>query len=184
MKPWIILSLLLVGLYFDQSSADGEDTELSTESKKEIQVSITGLKVEISCPKEGDSLKKITDNDPTGGKPVGDSLDKYTSDKNGLYQCDKDYLYLHAYVCETCTEVTVAMLVIFVIADCLITIGVCLIVYMFCKRKPGQVRESGYSKGARNKGNKERPPPVPNPDYEPIQKRRQDVYDGLNQGLK
>ncbi|XP_073513155.1 T-cell surface glycoprotein CD3 epsilon chain isoform X7 [Phyllobates terribilis] len=33
-------------------------------------------------------------------------------------------------------------------------------------------------------GNKELPPPVPNPDYEPIQKKRQEVYDGLNQNSK
>ncbi|VFV31228.1 t-cell surface glycoprotein cd3 epsilon chain [Lynx pardinus] len=29
--------------------------------------------------------------------------------------------------------------------------------------------------------NKEKPPPVPNPDYEPIRKGQQDLYSGLNQ---
>ncbi|XP_069803266.1 T-cell surface glycoprotein CD3 epsilon chain [Dendropsophus ebraccatus] len=180
MKLWIIVLLLLVGLCLDRSSAEDEPVE-EAEKKHDFQVSITGLEVKITCPEPGE----LTLN----GKGIRNEaqehiLENYSSDKNGMYKCKNDYLYLHAYVCETCVEVSAMMVASVVIADCLITIGVCLFVYMFCKKKPGQVRESGYTKGARNKGNKERPPPVPNPDYEPIKKRGQDLYDGLNQGIK
>lgn len=182
MKPWIILSLLLVGLCFDQLSADGDMSD--DQETYDFKVYISGLSVEITCPKNGPTTLKKGDSESKLEQHGSHKLENYSSDKNGLYDCNGDYLYLHAYVCETCTEVTVTMMACVVIADCLITIGVCVTVYMFCKRKPGEVRENGFTKGARTKGNKERPPPVPNPDYEPIQKRRQDVYDGLNQNLK
>ncbi|KAM3922914.1 T-cell surface glycoprotein CD3 epsilon chain [Leptodactylus fuscus] len=180
MKPWIILSLLLVGLYVDRSSSASEEEETQN---YDFQVQISGLSVELTCPTTGNT--ELKRNDIKIADVVGPyTLQNYSSDQNGLYSCGIYQLYLHAYVCETCTEVSPTMMISVAIADCLITLGVCLFVYMFCKRKPGQARESGFTKGAHKKGNKERPPPVPNPDYEPIQKRRQDVYDGLNQNLK
>ncbi|CAJ0930440.1 unnamed protein product, partial [Ranitomeya imitator] len=168
MSPRVILSLLLVGLCVDHFSAD------DTIADHNFQVDITGLTVTITCP----SGQHFKDNQHQK------ILENYSSDKNGIYKCSNDFLYLHAYVCETCTEVSFLMVASVVIADCLITIGVCVFVYMFCKKKPGQIRENGFAKGARKKGNKERPPPVPNPDYEPIQKKRQELYDGLNQNSK
>ncbi|KAM4016561.1 T-cell surface glycoprotein CD3 epsilon chain isoform 2-T3 [Anomaloglossus baeobatrachus] len=156
------------------------DTENSETHK--FGVDIKGLEVKITCPTgaDADSIVK------KGSLPINEEdMKRYSSDKNGLYSCGANHhLYLHAYVCDTCFEVSFLMVASVVIADCMITIGVCLFVYMFCKKKPVQTRENGFAKGARKKGNKERPPPVPNPDYEPIQKKRQEVYDGLNQNLK
>ncbi|XP_075695046.1 T-cell surface glycoprotein CD3 epsilon chain [Rhinoderma darwinii] len=178
MERLIILSLLLLGLCVDWLSAEEEFSE----QNHDFKVSISGLSVEIICPQEGaTTLKK---DKFISEKQEQHTLENYSSDKNGLYNCNGNFLYLHAYVCETCTEVSVMMVACVVIADCLITIGICIFVYMFCKRKTGQARESGFTKGARKKGNEERPPPVPNPDYEPIQKRRQDLYDGINQNLR
>ncbi|XP_040281559.1 T-cell surface glycoprotein CD3 epsilon chain [Bufo bufo] len=184
MKLRSILPLLLVGLCVDRLSAQ-VDQSGDFQENHNFQVHISGLKVEITCPKEGPtSLTLASKNKVVSSSKEKHELENYSSDNNGMYSCEDSYLYLHAYVCETCTEVSGMMVVCVVIADCLLTTGACLFVFIFCKRNPDQARESGFAKGANKKGNKERPPPVPNPDYEPIQKRRQDVYDGLNQALK
>ncbi|XP_073513150.1 T-cell surface glycoprotein CD3 epsilon chain isoform X2 [Phyllobates terribilis] len=163
-----------------------QDQSLDEDRDHKFQVDITGLVVTITCPS---GQNYIDDKEKKNQKTLNENknqkiLENYSSDKNGLHKCNHDFLYLHAYVCETCTEVSFLMVASVVIADCLITIGVCVFVYMFCKKKPAQTRENGFAKGARKKGNKELPPPVPNPDYEPIQKKRQEVYDGLNQNSK
>ncbi|XP_073441361.1 T-cell surface glycoprotein CD3 epsilon chain isoform X2 [Dendrobates tinctorius] len=172
MSSRVILSLLLVGLCVDQFSAENH-----SEADHKFQVDITGLTVTITCPSD----QHFTDDEAKGNQKI---LENYSSDKERFHYCSNYHLYLNAYVCETCTEVSFPMVASVVIADCLITIGVCVFVYMCCKKKPGQIRENGFAKGARKKGNKERPPPVPNPDYEPIQKKRQDLYDGLNQNSR
>ncbi|KAG8569440.1 hypothetical protein GDO81_014412 [Engystomops pustulosus] len=182
MKPWMTLSWMLVGLCIDQLSAEDDQGLEESRPNNKFQVDISGLSVTIKCPKTGSTTLKFIE--IVSKNTDIHILENYSSDKNGMYSCNNDFLYLHAYVCETCTEVSPVMMVSVVIADCLITLGVCLFVYMFCKRKPGHARENGFAKEARKKGNKEHPPPVPNPDYEPLQKKRQDVYDGLNQGLK
>ncbi|CAN2387873.1 T-cell surface glycoprotein CD3 epsilon chain [Pristimantis euphronides] len=186
MRPWVVLSALMIGLGIGDISIYAADSDYEEQEQHNFQVSISGLSVDITCPTSHSGIEQLKkDNKPVGARKDDGkfTLDNYSPDNNGLYSCGSDHLYLHAYVCETCTEVSIMMVACVVIADCLITIGVCLFVYMFCKRKPGPARDSGYT-GARKKGNNERPPPVPNPDYEPIQKRRQDVYDGLNHNVK
>ncbi|XP_066462132.1 T-cell surface glycoprotein CD3 epsilon chain isoform X2 [Eleutherodactylus coqui] len=181
MRPWIVLSALLAAQCVGRLSAQDEDKD-EAEEKHSFQVSISGRSVEVTCPKAG-PLQKDRKDVGTENSGLQYTLRNYSSGDNGLYSCGSDYLYLHAYVCDACTEVSPTMVACAVIADCLITVGVCIFVYMFCKRKPAQGRDGGFT-GGRKKGNKERPPPVPNPDYEPIQKRRQDVYDGLNHNVK
>ncbi|XP_018418361.1 PREDICTED: T-cell surface glycoprotein CD3 epsilon chain [Nanorana parkeri] len=99
-----------------------------------------------------------------------------------MYTCDSKLLYLKAYVCESCTEVSIPLVAGILIADSLLTVGVALLVYFGCKRKPARSNE--IAPGGRNRGNREHPPPVPNPDYEPLQKGKQAVYDGLNKNYK
>ncbi|MEE6518661.1 hypothetical protein FKM82_029780 [Ascaphus truei] len=82
-------------------------------------------------------------------------------------------------VCDTCTEVSIPVVAGVIVADCLVTLGVALIVYFGCKNRAGRQRDGGAAKGPRQRGYKERPPPVPNPDYEPLRKGQRDVYDGL-----
>nr|DBA16180.1 TPA: hypothetical protein GDO54_003599 [Pyxicephalus adspersus] len=159
----ILLYFLLFWLYVD------------TLKKNKYTVDINGLSVKIVCPVGSNKLTKNNRELSKDGKYTNYG---FSSDDNGLYQCDDTFLYLHAYVCKSCTEVSLVMVIGILIADCLVTLGVSLLVYFGCKRKPARSNE--ITPGGRNRGNKERPPPVPHPDYEPLQKGRQVVYDGLN----
>ncbi|KAM9031185.1 T-cell surface glycoprotein CD3 epsilon chain isoform 2-T2 [Sarcophilus harrisii] len=88
------------------------------------------------------------------------------------------------YICDGCMEVEVLMVAGIIIADVFITLGVLLLVYYWSKARKAKAKAAGrgVSAGGRTRGaNKERPPPVPNPDYEPIRKGQRDLYAGLNQ---
>ncbi|XP_063798016.1 T-cell surface glycoprotein CD3 epsilon chain [Pseudophryne corroboree] len=182
MKPRILQSILVAGLFFDLLSAEDDQSAPSYHNHK-FKVHITGLSVMITCPKEGETtLKK--DNVAKSSNKEEHGLYSYSSSDNGLYNCENKYLYLHAYVCETCTDVSIIMVAVILIADGLVTIGVSFIIYFGCRRKSGRTREGGFGNGGHKKGRKEVPPPVPNPDYEPIQRGRRELYDGLNQPFK
>lgn len=108
---------------------------------------------------------------------------------SGYYACytedsRKNYLYLKARVCENCIEVDLMAVVAIIVADICLTLGVLLLVYYWSKSRKANampvMRATGA--GGRTRGqSKEKPPPVPNPDYEPIRKGQQDLYSGLNQ---
>ncbi|XP_075047553.1 T-cell surface glycoprotein CD3 epsilon chain isoform X2 [Mixophyes fleayi] len=171
MKPQILLSFLVAGLFVDLLSAEDES------AGDNFKVHISGLSVSIICPKEG-TLKM-------GKQVISENrkehvVSDFSSSKNGLYECENEYLYLHAYVCETCTDVSITTVALVLIADCLVTLGVSFIVYFGCRRKSG----GGVANEGHKKDNKERPPPVPNPDYEPIRKGKQEIYNGLNRNFK
>ncbi|XP_037738353.1 T-cell surface glycoprotein CD3 epsilon chain isoform X2 [Chelonia mydas] len=144
-------------------------------------VVISKTKVTLTCPldegvtwkKEGQDLK-ITDSIY--------EIEEYESSKNdGEYTCGATgnplKLHLKAKVCESCEELDVLTVAGVIIADLLITLGVLILVYYFSKNRKGRV---GGSAGVHPRGQKMvRPPPVPNPDYEPIRKGQREVYAGL-----
>ncbi|KAM8927697.1 T-cell surface glycoprotein CD3 epsilon chain [Pelodytes ibericus] len=196
MKLHIIPSLLVIGLCAGFLSGEEEgDRSLAEDLNHKFVVSVSHRTVYITCPTnlEGSStLEKYQGSQNYKSTNDTHELKEYDESKNGIYQCFKDesskksseYLYLMAYVCDNCVEVSVPVVAGILFADCLVTLGVALIIYFGCKKKSGLPRDGGISNGGRNRGNKEGPPPVPNPDYEPIKKGKQDVYDGLDRRFK
>lgn len=178
MKMQFLLSFLLAWLCVGMSAAEDNSGDITGDNFK---VEISGQTVTITCPV---GATKLTKNGKDlnlfpGRKYIKDN---FSADDNGEYDCDNKRLYLQAYVCANCIEVSVLLVAGILIADCLVTLGVALFIYFGCKRK--SARSSEMAPGGRNRGNKERPPPVPHPDYEPLQKRGQVVYDGLNKNFK
>ncbi|KAM4651941.1 T-cell surface glycoprotein CD3 epsilon chain [Discoglossus pictus] len=174
--PNLLCLMLFVGSVFME-----EDT---------IQVEISGRSVTISCP-QVDSDVDFTDYTLIhNGKEISSPVDNYGDANNGLYECSRKspkthkYLYLKAQVCDTCTEVPAPVVVGVLVADCMVTFGVALAVYFGCKKSAVRSRDGGMANGARQKGRSEGPPPVPNPDYEPIRKGPRDEYDRLGQRFK
>ncbi|XP_061449379.1 T-cell surface glycoprotein CD3 epsilon chain [Rhineura floridana] len=100
----------------------------------------------------------------------------------GQYSCvSKDdqtsRIYLQIKACEDCVELSTGFVAGIVIADLLITCGVLFLVYYFSKSRGGA---AGGGPRTRTQGPKgDCPPPVPNPDYEPIRKGQREVYAGL-----
>ncbi|XP_019367598.1 PREDICTED: T-cell surface glycoprotein CD3 epsilon chain isoform X2 [Gavialis gangeticus] len=103
---------------------------------------------------------------------------------DGIYTCTLDTatsipLYLKAKVCENCEELDILPVASIIIADLLITLGVLILVYYCGKSRKGRAG-AGAGAGGRPRGQKvQRPPPIPNPDYEPIRKGQREVYAGL-----
>lgn len=110
---------------------------------------------------------------------------------NGHYSCYRSNsklhhydLYLKARVCESCMEVDLMAVAAIIIVDICVTLGLLLLVYYWSKNRKAKAKPvtRGAGAGGRPGGqSKERPPPVPNPDYEPIRKGQRDLYSGLNQ---
>ncbi|XP_074018534.1 T-cell surface glycoprotein CD3 epsilon chain isoform X2 [Numenius arquata] len=147
---------------------------------KEFLVEISGTTVTITCPlTEGNIVWESTATKPE------DSERKYVIENHNSspmnVSCssgDKKYhLYLNARVCTNCEELDALAVTGIIIADLLITFGVLILVYYFSKDRKGK---AGTGAGSRPRGQKvQRPPPVPNPDYEPIRKGQREVYAGL-----
>ncbi|KAF1616031.1 UNVERIFIED_CONTAM: T-cell surface glycoprotein CD3 epsilon chain, partial [Eudyptes robustus] len=163
-KPFVMLVSLLVG----------------PSSNKEFLVEISGTTVTITCP--------LTESDidwkPPGTK-LADNNRKYIIENHDSspinVSCSsgrKTYeLYLNARVCANCEELDALAVTGIITADLLITLGVLILVYYFSKDRKGRASASA---GSRPRGQKmQRPPPVPNPDYEPIRKGQREVYAGL-----
>ncbi|XP_028930365.1 T-cell surface glycoprotein CD3 epsilon chain [Ornithorhynchus anatinus] len=168
---------------WSQEEKEGEDDVIPF-----FDVSISGTTVTISCPQmEGSTSWKGAPGNlelPSGNTMVVDNFSE--AEHSGSYRCqvaDKIYeLYLRARVCEMCVEVDLLSVAGIVLGDVLVTLGVLVLVYYWSKSRKGQATGRGAGTTGRPRGpTKERPPPVPNPDYEPIRKGQRDVYSGLNQ---
>ncbi|NXT00646.1 CD3E protein, partial [Jacana jacana] len=148
--------------------------------KKEFQVEISGTTVTITCPlTEGNIAWKSTATKPEGNERKYVIENHNSSPMNvSCSSGGKEYhLYLNARVCTNCEEVDTLAVIGIIIADILITFGVLILVYYFSKDRKGK---ASTSTGSRPRGQKlQRPPPVPNPDYEPIRKGQREVYAGL-----
>ncbi|NWV06806.1 CD3E protein, partial [Ptilonorhynchus violaceus] len=150
-------------------------------SQEEFLVEISGTTVTVTCPlpepviwdvrgavgdKEGTKFI-IKDHDST---PANLSC---TSTSPSVTR----QLYLSARVCANCEELDALTVAGIITADLLITLGVLILVYYFSKGRKGR---ASAGRDSRPRGQKmQRPPPVPNPDYEPIRKGQREVYAGL-----
>ncbi|RLV93720.1 hypothetical protein DV515_00013348 [Chloebia gouldiae] len=164
--------------------AVGTTAQEDEELEGEFLVEISGTTVTITCPleheaihwelagKEQDTKERkliLKDHDSTPA-----NLSCSFRDKKGS---GKRQLYLNARVCATCEELDALIVAGIITADLLITLGVLILVYYFSKGRKGRASAGGDS---RPRGPKtQRPPPVPNPDYEPIRKGQREVYAGL-----
>ncbi|KAM9031184.1 T-cell surface glycoprotein CD3 epsilon chain [Sarcophilus harrisii] len=171
----------------------GQDLENDDKNYK-FGVYISGTEVTLTCPEKTNEEIIWKKNDLTINGVDTDTLTLKDSETEyrGHFFCKKKsgsdtegyFLYLKARVCDGCMEVEVLMVAGIIIADVFITLGVLLLVYYWSKARKAKAKAAGrgVSAGGRTRGaNKERPPPVPNPDYEPIRKGQRDLYAGLNQ---
>ncbi|XP_029429761.1 T-cell surface glycoprotein CD3 epsilon chain [Rhinatrema bivittatum] len=198
MKPPGLYPALLLALLLWLGSALAQSKDENDENYKEIEVSISGTSVTLVCPKEDDTTNAVKEIELTGpkqsiigkGKEYQFTLQNYEESMNGEYTCTIHFdskitskrrkLYLKAKVCELCIEMEIWTVVGILVADLFITLGVVLLVYYWSKSKKGRTEGAG-GPGKKPKGYlKARPPPVPNPDYEPIRKGQRELYDGLN----
>ncbi|XP_006834049.1 PREDICTED: T-cell surface glycoprotein CD3 epsilon chain [Chrysochloris asiatica] len=170
------------------------ENEETDESTKKYEISISGTNVVLKCPEESSEhggIKWLKNDKPLDSNEQQLKLENFSEMENsGYYSCyvnqeKKHHLYLKARVCENCMEVNLKAIVGIVIADICITLGLLLLVYYWSKNRKAKAKP--VMRGTAGTGNrprgpkKERPPPVPNPDYEPIRKGQQDLYAGLNQ---
>ncbi|KFR05169.1 T-cell surface glycoprotein CD3 epsilon chain, partial [Nipponia nippon] len=146
----------------------------------EFLVEISGTTVTITCPVTEGSIEW-----GIAGTKVETSGEKYVIENHDSAPANvscsaggKTYdMYLNARVCTNCEELDALAVTGIITADLLITFGVLILVYYFSKDRKGR---AGASAGGRPRGQKmQRPPPVPNPDYEPIRKGQREVYAGL-----
>ncbi|XP_038610146.1 T-cell surface glycoprotein CD3 epsilon chain isoform X1 [Tachyglossus aculeatus] len=186
---WAVLGIWLMaarGVWSQEGDELGE--EKNTVVIPFFDVSISGTTVTITCPKNERSVKWIKA--PEKAREIGDNtvvVENFSEvEHSGLYRCEVDQqiydLYLRARVCEMCVEVDLLSVAGIVVGDVLVTLGVLVLVYYWSKSRKGQATGRGAGTTGRPRGpTKERPPPVPSPDYEPIRKGQRDVYSGLNQ---
>ncbi|XP_010979688.1 T-cell surface glycoprotein CD3 epsilon chain [Camelus dromedarius] len=185
---WRVLGLCLlsVGTWGQE---DSEET--ATDALKTYKVSISGNRVELTCPEDFEPLTWEKNN-----QKIAETYEKHLlldnfseMENSGYYTCStkekkSHRIYLKARVCENCVEVDVTAVATIIIVDICVTLGLLLLVYYWSKRRKVKAKPvtRGAGAGGRPRGqNRERPPPVPNPDYEPIRKGQRDLYSGLNQ---
>ncbi|XP_048369440.1 T-cell surface glycoprotein CD3 epsilon chain [Sphaerodactylus townsendi] len=153
------------------------------ESNK-IKVSISGNGVTLTCPiKDAKWWRK----EKNGSQTPTWTIENYQGmQHNDLYSCGTKEpscsIYLHIKECPGCVEMDLWLATGIIVADLLFTVGILILTY-YCSRKRA-ARFGGVSAAAgpraQPQGQREdRPPPVPNPDYEPIRKGQREVYAGL-----
>ncbi|KAM6370472.1 T-cell surface glycoprotein CD3 epsilon chain [Pluvialis apricaria] len=153
---------------------------VGTAAQQAFQVEISRTTVTITCPLSEDNIVwKPTR--PQQGSDVRQYVIENHDSSPVNVSCSlgsKKYdMYLNARVCANCQELDTYAVIGIITADLLITCGVLILVYYFSKDRKGRASTSA---GSRPRGQKvQRPPPVPNPDYEPIRKGQREVYAGL-----
>ncbi|NXL77421.1 CD3E protein, partial [Leptocoma aspasia] len=149
-------------------------------SQGEFLVEISGTTVTITCPFEDEGIRwdlSGTAEDTRERKFIIKDHDSAPANLTCSLGNKKRQLYLNARVCANCEELDALTVAGIITADLLITLGVLILVYYFSKGRKGRASAAGDS---RPRGQKtQRPPPVPNPDYEPIRKGQREVYAGL-----
>ncbi|XP_066495373.1 T-cell surface glycoprotein CD3 epsilon chain isoform X2 [Tiliqua scincoides] len=153
-----------------------------------IVVSITGKTVNLRCPES--NLKwhvlkgktYVQDQDQRNPLPLTGA-----KEVEGQYACigsDVTFasVYLKVRVCDNCLELSLGLVAGIIVSDLLITLGVLLVVY-YCRKnrvtRLGGGAARGGTQGRPRSQKTDSPPPVPNPDYEPIRKGQREVYAGL-----
>ncbi|NXO65302.1 CD3E protein, partial [Phainopepla nitens] len=153
---------------------------IGVSSQEEFLVEISGTTVTITCPFEDEGIGwevSGTRKDNKERKFIIKDHDSTPANLSCSLGSKKRHLYLNARVCANCEELDALTVAGIITADLLITLGVLILVYYFSKGRKGRASAGGDS---RPRGQKtQRPPPVPNPDYEPIRKGQREVYAGL-----
>uniref|UniRef100_A0A8C3X6N5 CD3e molecule n=1 Tax=Cyanoderma ruficeps TaxID=181631 RepID=A0A8C3X6N5_9PASS len=170
-------SLPLLGLLLCAVDTTAQQDE---ELEGEFLVEISGTTVTVTCPFEDDGVQWAL-NGKTDDTQERKLIIREHDSKAANLSCSlgnkKRELYLNARVCANCEELDALTVAGIIAADLLITLGVLILVYYFSKGRKGRASSAGDS---RPRGQKmQRPPPVPNPDYEPIRKGQREVYAGL-----
>ncbi|XP_026536800.1 T-cell surface glycoprotein CD3 epsilon chain isoform X3 [Notechis scutatus] len=139
------------------------------------------LKVFLTCPgKEFDWWDMKSDRGRT--KTLNFSTPDDQLERGWIFFCGQKNakfwkIYLQIKGCKDCVELSFGLGAGIIVADLLLTLGVLLLVY-FCSQKQQALFRPGAPR--RLKGQQtDQPPPVPNPDYEPIRKGQREVYAGL-----
>ncbi|NXS28233.1 CD3E protein, partial [Pomatostomus ruficeps] len=152
----------------------------ATAQEGKFLVEISGTTVTITCPLKEPGIqwnRRRTTEDTDERKFVMLDHDSTPANLSCSLGNEKHELYLNARVCANCEELDALTVAGVITADLLITLGVLILVYYFSKGRKGRASAGGDS---RPRGQKtQRPPPVPNPDYEPIRKGQREVYAGL-----
>ncbi|XP_054503439.1 T-cell surface glycoprotein CD3 epsilon chain [Agelaius tricolor] len=160
--------------------AVGTTAQQGEELEGEFLVEISGTTVTITCPLEDEDIQwelSGKTQDTRERKFIIKDHDSTPANLSCSWGSTKRQLYLNAKVCATCEELDALTVAGIITADLLITLGVLILVYYFSKGRKGRASSAGDS---RPRGQKmQRPPPVPNPDYEPIRKGQREVYAGL-----
>ncbi|XP_077162100.1 T-cell surface glycoprotein CD3 epsilon chain isoform X2 [Paroedura picta] len=152
-----------------------------------IQVSFAGNNVTLTCPVENGWWWKEKENRKekiSCSTPSCMIADYQGMLHNGLYGCEQygTNLYLHVKECPGCVEVDIWVATGIILTDLLVTFALLALTY-HCSRKWAARFGGGPAAGGSRmqpRGQREdHPPPVPNPDYEPIRKGQREVYAGL-----
>nr|XP_015193109.1 PREDICTED: T-cell surface glycoprotein CD3 epsilon chain-like [Lepisosteus oculatus] len=156
---------------------------MAAQSQSKELVEFWKTSVTLSCPEDSDSPDSYTwkkDGNKKDNKDQNYRIENFSSNDEGLYSCIPEsksayYIYVKGKVCENCYELEIQTVAGLILGDLLVTGGVVIIVYYWAQRKSGSAPLAPASRP----GRPDRPPPVPNPDYEPLRAGAQDFYSGL-----
>ncbi|XP_042332890.1 T-cell surface glycoprotein CD3 epsilon chain isoform X3 [Sceloporus undulatus] len=147
----------------------------------EIQVDISGSSVTLTCPAEEASWRHGKVEGIENPLSLSDNLEKGQMATCKAGQSTRA-VYVKVKACEDCVELGLGLVAAIITSDLLITLGVLCMVYFGCKNHAatfhGRVGGAGTHGQPRDQ-KVDHPPPVPNPDYEPIRKGQREVYAGL-----
>nr|XP_060643274.1 T-cell surface glycoprotein CD3 epsilon chain isoform X2 [Anolis sagrei ordinatus] len=143
----------------------------------EIRVDVWKDTVTLTCPKEGATFQ-YRNQEPSNPLTLTEESDLRRLERGEWFTCESSKIFLQAKVCEDCVELGLGLLAGIIISDLLLTLGVLCLVYFCCKDRKARFR-GGDTQGKPSGPKADHPPPVPNPDYEPIRKGQREVYAGL-----
>ncbi|KAM9175273.1 T-cell surface glycoprotein CD3 epsilon chain [Mergus octosetaceus] len=168
------LSLPFLGLLLCVGGTAAQ--EVADEEVTEFQVDISGTTVTVICPLP-EPIRWSPSQDTESNVFIKKNHDSSPLNLTCTSGNKNIQMYLKARVCTNCRELDTLTVTGIIIADLLITFGLLILVYYFSKDRKGRPSAGA---GSRPRGQKtQRPPPVPNPDYEPIRKGQREVYAGL-----
>ncbi|XP_067326974.1 T-cell surface glycoprotein CD3 epsilon chain [Anolis sagrei] len=143
----------------------------------EITVDFWKDTVTLTCPKEGAKFRRRNQEHPNP-LTLTEESDLRSLESGEEFTCESSKIFLQAKVCEDCVELGLGLLAGIIVSDLLLTLGVLCLVYFCCKDRKNRFR-GGDTQEKPSGPKADRPPPVPNPDYEPIRKGQREVYAGL-----
>ncbi|KAM6432441.1 T-cell surface glycoprotein CD3 epsilon chain isoform 1-T2 [Liasis olivaceus] len=180
------LGALVLLLFCTSSSVRGEAEEISVEiSSKDVVLSCPGEESQWE-KREGNTVRQDEDRSSLIIS-TPEALDEIAEGKEFVCRRNSQNrifqkIYLKIKVCKDCVELSIGLGAGIIIADLLLTLGVLLLVYFCCKTQCPSLGASlagGGTLGRQQGQQADCPPPVPNPDYEPIRKGQREVYAGL-----